>query len=573
MISFRLYTLFTFLLVLIGSGTRAQVIINEISYNPPESGNDSLEYIELYNAGGAAVNLSGWHFTGGVADTLPDADLQPGEYFVTAINAQAMSNVFGISVHQWSSGALNNTGEVIILVDAAANVIDSVRYADSDPWPVEADGMGPSLELRDPLLDNDLGENWQISGGATGIIINGKEVSGTPGAENSGGGSGGPFVTITAANLKFNPKHAVVKIGDLVRWVNPETLIPHNVNGTQATYPNNPADIYSGPPTEGVWEYDITPAIAGLYDYQCDLHVSQGMVGTLSVYNPLTYTDFPLPHLRLTDGTNGQHIFDGVPTTVTGIVHGLNYQPTGYSFYIINPDNVGINVFSPNPGSYTVTEGDLVKVSGVIDQFNGLLEIRPDAIEVLATNQSLVPPASINVPTEEYESSHVTLAPFSVDSIITTGTSGFNVFGHNGFGNPVLVRIDIDSGLDTNAIGGGNGNGIIVTGIGTQFDSSLPFTSGYQILALQFGIMPGFPILSRDAITMTPNPVSDQLTFRGEVLMEEINLVSVDGRSVIHRSLHTTEGHLQVSDVAPGMYIVKINTPEGLWASKVWITE
>jgi len=29
----------------------AQVVINEIMYNPPESGNDSLEYVEIYNPG------------------------------------------------------------------------------------------------------------------------------------------------------------------------------------------------------------------------------------------------------------------------------------------------------------------------------------------------------------------------------------------------------------------------------------------------------------------------------------------------------------------------------------------
>ena len=36
----------------------SQIVINEISYNPPESGQDSLEYIELYNLGSNAVDLS-----------------------------------------------------------------------------------------------------------------------------------------------------------------------------------------------------------------------------------------------------------------------------------------------------------------------------------------------------------------------------------------------------------------------------------------------------------------------------------------------------------------------------------
>src|SRR6185503_15602395 len=91
-------------------------------------------------------------------------------------------------------------------------------------------------------------------------------------------------------------------------------------------------------------------------------------------------------------------------------------------------DNVGINVFSFDPGSYTVTEGDMVQVSGVIDQFNGLLEIVPDAIEVLATGQALVTPLTTTVVTENEEGSHLHTTIASIDSIVATGASGFNVF-------------------------------------------------------------------------------------------------------------------------------------------------
>jgi hypothetical protein len=106
------------------------------------------------------------------------------------------------------------------------------------------------------------------------------------------------------------------------------------------------------------------------------------MVGTLGVYDPLTYTDFPLQTLRLTDGTNGQHIYVGVPTTVTGVVHGINFLPTGYSFISFNRIMWVSMCLLLRQEVIPVREGDNIKVSGVIDQFNGLLEIVPDTIEV-----------------------------------------------------------------------------------------------------------------------------------------------------------------------------------------------
>ena len=46
---------------------------------------------------------------------------------------------------------------------------------DITPWPIEPDGTGPTLELKNLSLDNSSGENWSAS----------LEVGGTPGAINS----------------------------------------------------------------------------------------------------------------------------------------------------------------------------------------------------------------------------------------------------------------------------------------------------------------------------------------------------------------------------------------------------
>ena len=46
------------------------IVINEIMYHPI-SYNDNDEYVELFNRGAAAVNLTDWVFTAGISYTIP----------------------------------------------------------------------------------------------------------------------------------------------------------------------------------------------------------------------------------------------------------------------------------------------------------------------------------------------------------------------------------------------------------------------------------------------------------------------------------------------------------------------
>lgn len=564
--TFLPFLLTFFALVALTNISQAQIVINEISYNSPESGNDSLEYIELFNAGNAAVNIGGWHFAAGVEDTLPSVELQPGEYFVTAVSAQAMLNVFGITVHQWSAGALSNSGELIKLLDNTNALVDSVLYDDADPWPVEPDGNGPSLELKDAATDNNDGVNWQFSGGTTGVIINGFEVSGTPGAENSGGGTAGPAVNISLANFQFTPKDVVVKIGDVVRWTNPDP-IAHNVNGTQTTYPSNPESFTSGGPNQGIWEYNYIPLTAGFYNYRCDPHFSGGMFGTVSVYDPTTYTDFPLSRLRMVNA-NGSALYDGVPTTVTAVVHGVNYQPTGYSFYIVDANNVGINVFSFDPGTYTVQDGDLVKVSGVIDQFNGQLEIIPDTIEVISSSNDRVIPREVTNVTENDEGSYLFASDLALDSVSNISATGYTLYTSHGSGSKVLIRVDADANIPYQPEDFNVGAWVYTFGLGTQFDSSFPFTSGYQILAVElYDVVDAVPQLSKEAISMNPNPATNRIQLSSELNIQSVEIYTMDGRRLFAETIDQSQTNLDISGLPAGLHMVKALTREGVWTS------
>ena len=147
--------------ITVNAPVEADIVITEIMYNPPESGTDTLEFIELYNNDVAEVNLENFYFSKGVTFTFPSYTLAPGAYVIVAESAQAMLNAFGITTLEWTDGALNNGGEEIVLNEPTGSVIDSVTYDDMIPWDSLADGYGPSLELCDPGSNNSLGENWR----------------------------------------------------------------------------------------------------------------------------------------------------------------------------------------------------------------------------------------------------------------------------------------------------------------------------------------------------------------------------------------------------------------------------
>ncbi len=165
------------------------VVINEIMFNP-SGARVTEEYIELFNRGSTAVNLTGWRLNRGVDFTFPNTNLPAGGYLVVAANVgtfrakyPSVANVIG----SWS-GRLSNSGEDIELEDASGNRVDLVQYADQGDWAVrvrlgatgwdwrsDADALGRSLELINAALPNEFAHNWAPS------TVN----NGTPGFPNS----------------------------------------------------------------------------------------------------------------------------------------------------------------------------------------------------------------------------------------------------------------------------------------------------------------------------------------------------------------------------------------------------
>jgi len=171
-----------------GGGNIPPVMITEIMYNPPESGNDTLEFIELYNTSGSAVNMAGVTFTSGITYTFPPTLSIPGNgYVVIAGDSVRFAAFYGGTARQWTGGAtqLNNSGEALVMKTASSEIVDSVFYDDAAAWPQLANGQGASLVVCSTSADNNLPSSWYASTTATGGTVNAIAVFASPNAADA----------------------------------------------------------------------------------------------------------------------------------------------------------------------------------------------------------------------------------------------------------------------------------------------------------------------------------------------------------------------------------------------------
>ena len=152
------------------------VVLNEIHYHAT---NTSGGFVELHNTHpSVSFDLSNWRLDG--ADfTFPEGSvILPGGFLVVASDTNLFTLTFPNAPLPGGeyTGDLQNNGELLKLVRPITTnldeVIDAVRYSDRAPWPTNADGSGPSLQLIDPTLERTRAANWAAA-------------APTPGATNS----------------------------------------------------------------------------------------------------------------------------------------------------------------------------------------------------------------------------------------------------------------------------------------------------------------------------------------------------------------------------------------------------
>lgn len=145
------------------------VVLSEIMYNP--ASNALAEYVEIANLSSNWFDLGGWRLEG-VGFTFPAGSLLgPTNLLLLARDTNVLVQSHGVTIAGQIAGqyngALDDAGETLRLQRpwgaTGWQTVDEVTYDDAAPWPVLADGAGPSLQLIDPTADNRRIGAWTAS--------------------------------------------------------------------------------------------------------------------------------------------------------------------------------------------------------------------------------------------------------------------------------------------------------------------------------------------------------------------------------------------------------------------------
>jgi hypothetical protein len=603
--------LFYFFLVTIMSAFAQNIVISEIYYNAPNSGIDSLEYVELYNKGTTAQSLNKFTFKGAFTDELPNVELAAGAYYVVTSDSTFFKKAVQKSARQWTKGSLSNTGATIQLWSDSGTLVDSVRYRTAAPWPTTANGNGPSIELCDLNSNNDLGASWGAASTAIPYSLknqNGQAVPllGTPGAANKcattgGGGGGGGTAPVIKDLTSQTAKNTAVNIniaqpnglgggggGGGANAITSSGVVKPASNGTVT----KPTGGGGGGGNNNSLTYTPNTGFVGMdkFDYFiCTANGCDSATISVRVFEP-TFNNSTIGKATAQTAVIGTSP-DSLNRYVEfeGIVHSPNYGTSpAVQFTLIDAkfkaDGIEVARASTVAG-YTVKEGDRLRVRGRIAQNNNLNRIVADSFWVKASGVKLQEPTLVSTLDEGTENVLVSLSEVSiVDSTkwTTAGTTTnffvVEVTPDNG-ATKYQVRIDKDladlanwkapkgkfdlvgigfQGPTTQG-GGGGGGGVI---------PSAP----YQIMPRYIADFK-FPLAANDAllgkaVSIFPNPFSDQLTVTMTEQMDILSLKDVLGREILKINKPNNTQIIETKDLQSGVYFINVQKNGRTFVSK-----
>lgn len=148
-----------------GSSASPQVTINEFNYNA-DSASNSGDWIELWNYGSTALNISGWKIKDGQENhvfVFPTGTVIPANGYLVVVEDSLKFKSQFPNVNNWIGHLgfnFSNGGDEIRLFKHDDNLYLSFTYQDDAPWPYEADGGGYTCELVNRTVSLNNGSNW-----------------------------------------------------------------------------------------------------------------------------------------------------------------------------------------------------------------------------------------------------------------------------------------------------------------------------------------------------------------------------------------------------------------------------
>lgn len=475
--------------------------------------------IELYNATPFPVDLDDYDlfvYNNG-NDTIsgllhaPSGILQPGATYVVC-SAQADADLLALA--NASSASMNNfNGNDVVALAYNLEPIDVIGIP-GDTVNAWTFGSGSTLNqtLRRKVEVNAPTTNWDLSAGQWLSFSN---------TDYSGLGNHIANACASAPYLSFEQSSVIVNEGDGTVEIN---LNAFNVQGElTVTISVDQASAEQGADYSNSFPVNFTFTAGGTEILTLDLiddEVAESLetltllitdsAGQASYVNQtitITIEDndqvFPLISIgeARTEDADGALVNQDLYCTLGGIVHGVNFNPSGLEFTLIDATG-GIRIFSANDNlGYTPVEGDSLLVEGQINQFLGMAEFYVSNVSFVNSGNSLEAPTTVTALTEVNESHMVRLECITLVDPAEWGQAGngFNVNVTDGT-NQFVMSID----LDCNIYGVDAPEGhFTAIGIGAQQDDTAPYTSGYRFFP-RYLLDLSTPIVSS---FIMPNPI------------------------------------------------------------------
>ncbi len=143
----------------------SEVMISDIQYINADS--SDKEFLQILNSGSQIIDLSNYIVSDGIEFVFPEGiAIAPNEK-ITLVKDITLFPLQSGQVFQWTSGQLDNSGEMLLLIDQHGIIIDHVRYREIAPWPqiLYADQY---ITLVSTALDNHFATSWV----ATDTVVN-----------------------------------------------------------------------------------------------------------------------------------------------------------------------------------------------------------------------------------------------------------------------------------------------------------------------------------------------------------------------------------------------------------------